>query len=234
MKYLFLFIILFINLGSSDLKTIADLMRNSKQFQDDEVKIERKVLDNFLIYSTKNSEKKPLIVYSEVNFEKFQFTELEKVLLFCHELGHFKAGAPYKTRGRSQKLSWSSAEGQADYYSTAFCLKDFSITELSFKEVDDIDISNQIYHLCPDFECIKVLSSIYNVIRIYQSFTNSHEKLSFIDSNHSVPTSTILDYPSNQCRLNTLRNGYFCQEIDAIENDCFIKDFARPTCWFIK
>ena len=234
MKNIILLSILFICLSSSDLDSITNLVRSSDLFEKSHVKIEKKSDASFLIYSTKNTQKKNLIVYSDSNFERLQFTELEKVLLFCHEIGHFRGGAPFKNRGRSQKLSWSSAEGQADYYSTAICLKDFAVKELSFKEVDNSEISSQIYKLCPDFECIKVMNSIYNIIKAYQSFTNSRDLLVFENSEHSTPMSTILEYPSNQCRLNTLKNGYFCEKLDVETNNCINYEFSKPSCWFVK
>lgn len=236
MKKLIALFILFIDftLYANAPSSITELVQKSQYFQADKLKIESKNTDNFLIYSTKSTKKEPMIVYSEMNFNKFQFSELEKVLLFCHELGHFKAGAPFKLRGRSQKLSWSSAEGQADYFSSAVCLKDFSINELAHKEVTDSEISKQIYMLCNDFKCIKVMNSIYNIIDAYKSFTNSYETLSFTPHRQIAPMSTILDYPSHQCRLLTLRNGYLCEELDPVENDCFEKEYSRPDCWFVK
>ena len=45
-------------------------------------------------------------------------------LVLCHELGHFDGGLPKKFRGYSQMLSWSSAEGQADYFSTSVCFRE--------------------------------------------------------------------------------------------------------------
>src|SRR5690606_37692278 len=41
-------------------------------------------------------------------------------LVLCHELGHHLGGYPKKSTNK-----WSSAEGQADYYSTAKCLRHF-------------------------------------------------------------------------------------------------------------
>src|SRR5690606_13527496 len=48
----------------------------------------------------------------------------EDALLFilCHELGHHLGGAPKKKRGESDIDSWSSAEGQADYFAAKECL----------------------------------------------------------------------------------------------------------------
>jgi hypothetical protein len=39
------------------------------------------------------------------------------VMATCHEIGHFLAGFPH------YEFSWSSAEGQADYYATQTCTK---------------------------------------------------------------------------------------------------------------
>jgi hypothetical protein len=198
------------------------------------LKIEAGDSSDYLIFATRDMQKKPKVIYSKENFKNYEISELESLLLFCHEIGHFKGGAPFKKRGRSQKLSWSSAEGQADYFSTLVCLKEFDISKLSYRSVEDKKVNNEILNLCNDFNCIKTLSAIYHVVKTYQKFTNSHQELSFYEVNTLPPYDTILDYPSPQCRLTTIARGYFCKEANSEKTDCAYREFARPDCWFIQ
>ena len=50
---------------------------------------------------------------NQLNLEQFLF-------IYCHELGHFIGGAPFKKNPGS---TWASTEGQADYWATSVCLR---------------------------------------------------------------------------------------------------------------
>ncbi len=43
-------------------------------------------------------------------------------LFTCHEIGHILAGTP---RMKIKDFLWASSEGQADYFATAICLKNY-------------------------------------------------------------------------------------------------------------
>lgn len=234
-KMLLLITLLFINASYSSItEEIITKIQDSQSFNLENLKIEAGDSKDYLIYATRDLKKQPKVIYSAENFKNFSISELESVILFCHEIGHFKGGAPYKKRGRSQKLSWSSAEGQADYYSTLLCLKEFDIEKLGHRVVENKKINNEIMNLCDDFNCIKVLSSIYHVVKTYQKFTNSHQELTFYGVNTLPPMDTLLDYPSPQCRLTTMTRGYFCKEANTEKVDCAYREYARPDCWFIQ
>lgn len=227
--------LLFVNASHSSVtEEIITKFQGNTNFNLENLRIEAGDSKDYLIYATRDMQKKPKVIYSAENFKDFAISELESVILFCHEIGHFKGGTPFKRRGRSQKLSWSSAEGQADYYSTLICLKEFDISKLNYRAVEDKKINNEIMNLCDDYDCIKVLSSIYHVVKTYQKFTNSHQELTFYGVNTLPPMDTILDYPAPQCRLTTITRGYFCKEANAEKNDCAYREFARPDCWFIQ
>lgn len=232
MKKLFLILFICSGLNANSLNEINQLIIQNSSLNQSSLVIQSKDVNNFLIYATRDNQKKPVIVYSQENFKKFKFSELELVLLFCHEIGHFNGGHPYKKRGSSERLSWSSAEGQADYYSTSRCLKEYNIMSLNYREAISKNITNEILEICNNFECIKVLSSIYNVIRSYETFINSEQNISFNAPDSISPSMTILSYPSAQCRLKTLVNGYFCQELNFHTNDCYEQIFMRPKCWY--
>lgn len=190
-----------------------------------------------LIYATRTLEKKPKIVFSTALFKELELKEIEEILLFCHELGHFKAGAPFKKRGRTQKDSWSSSEGQSDYFSTVHCIKEFNLKKKSFTEVEKLDTQIEIREIClqsnhPD--CYKVINSIFMLVKTYQSWTHEQNELNFLNINLSPTRYTILTYPSNQCRLVTLINGFLCDEYDFMTYECLDENYRRPQCWFGK
>jgi len=100
------------------------------------------------------------------------------LLLLCHELGHFLGGPPLKSR-----TGWSSTEGQADYYSTAVCLRNLGIDEGQF------------------IGAAKALTSIYAEV-----VQQSEPRLDRCDE--TVVTRINYGYPTVQCRLDTLLAGW--------------------------
>ena len=100
------------------------------------------------------------------------------MLLLCHELGHFLGGPPLKSR-----TGWSSTEGQADYYSTAHCMKNFEVDEQEF------------------LDAALRLSGIYSQV--------VHEAPPKLDQcDQSVVSRINYGYPNLQCRLDTLLAGW--------------------------
>jgi hypothetical protein len=100
------------------------------------------------------------------------------LLLLCHELGHFLGGPPLKSRG-----GWSSTEGQADYYSTTYCMKNFEVDEEQF------------------FQAALSLSAIYSEVT-----QQSPPQLDQCDQ--TVVNRINYGYPGLQCRLDTLMAGW--------------------------
>jgi hypothetical protein len=100
------------------------------------------------------------------------------LLLLCHELGHFLGGPPLKSRN-----GWSSTEGQADFYSTASCMKNFEVDEDQF------------------FQAALNLSGIYAEVT-----QQTAPRLDQCDP--SVVSRVNYGYPSLQCRLDTLMAGW--------------------------
>lgn len=203
-------------------------------FKHSNIVLEKTNSHDHLIYSTMTLEKKPKIVYSLKKFKELNLKELEITLLFCHELGHFDGGAPFKMRGRSQRKSWSSSEGQADYFSTLKCIKDFDILAMDYTKIQNSTIKREVSEICKsDKECEMMLASIYKLTRVYQSWTNDLSELSFYKTNLYPASATILEYPSNQCRLMTLFNGYMCKSYDLLSFECLDALYIRPSCWFL-
>lgn len=136
-------------------------------------------------------------------------------LLLCHELGHYQGGFPKQFRGRSQKRSWSTAEGQADYFSIAVCLR---------KMTQKKDLSNMTK------TAIK-LSKIYAEVKFWPY------ELKADDPDRTIVHTTDLLHPNPQCRLDTFLAALRCPKIKQIkrENEVFYtcedENFRQPTCW---
>lgn len=100
------------------------------------------------------------------------------LLLLCHELGHFLGGAPLKSRN-----SWSSTEGQADYFSGRNCAHKLGMDENTF------------------------LNAAVSLTKIYAEVTREPApSLDACDS--STVTRINYGYPKVQCRLDTLIAGW--------------------------
>jgi hypothetical protein len=100
------------------------------------------------------------------------------LLLLCHELGHDLGGPPLKSRN-----GWSSTEGQADYFSTLSCLKNFEFDEDQF------------------LASAEELSGIYAEV-------NMQGRPSVDTCDESTVLRINFGYPSAQCRLDTLLAGW--------------------------
>ena len=72
--------------------------------------------------ATRNFAHATLMIGSDYFFSnsKNQLSLDEFLFIYCHELGHFIGGAPYKKNPGSR---WASTEGQADYWATSVCLR---------------------------------------------------------------------------------------------------------------
>ncbi|MGE3608631.1 MAG: hypothetical protein AB7I27_03505 [Bacteriovoracaceae bacterium] len=100
------------------------------------------------------------------------------ILLLCHELGHFLGGPPLKSR-----TSWSSTEGQADYFSGLNCAHKLGMDEAAF------------------------LSASLALTKIYAEVSNEPEP-SLESCDRNVASRTNYGYPKVQCRLDTLIAGW--------------------------
>ena len=68
-----------------------------------------------------------LMVHSQMNIKLLD-------LFLCHELGHLLGGAPKIIR-RNGKTSWSSVEGQSDYYASSVCMPILGYTNSEVIEI---------------------------------------------------------------------------------------------------
>jgi hypothetical protein len=154
----------------------------------------------------------PIIKVSGALLRHPQTTIDDLYLLLCHELGHHLGGAPYKKRGNSGKLSWSSAEGQADYYAVTKCLprifqslKDSSLKTKSLKN----DIKRHIQLYCNNSYCERATAASYSTGIFFASLKESPNP-SLKDRDMTQVYETKYGHPRPQCRLDTFISGIHC------------------------
>jgi hypothetical protein len=172
-------------------------------------------------------------------------------LILCHEIGHFLGGEPKKLRGRSTKRSWSSAEGQADYYANAFCLKklfrvlpemergldknhDKSIADSKSRYMMEAD------QICNTPLCQRIAMASFNVAEVYASTKFFGRELSLLYPDMTTVYQTTYSHPNPQCRLDTMVAALRCHNSEQLSfklkdpksGACDDPDFRRPRCWY--
>lgn len=175
------------------------------------------------------------------------------LVFICHELGHFFGGAPKALRGNTTRRSWSSVEGQADFYTTSKCMPrilhaaDHKANSIFSNSVNFLNeqLPAEVIEICKesDYICMRIAKASLEAAEIIAS-------LSFEpwmpELGHKDPTEveqTITLHPSAQCRLDTFVAGLGCIEkySSDFDNDnpnraaCEqTEDASRPRCWFAK
>lgn len=162
-------------------------------------------------------------------------------LLVCHELGHQFGGAPKQFRGRSQRRSWSSAEGQADYFATMKCFPHLAGEKKS-------DTNSQFSEICQDDPtCLKTAETSFILAQIYAEV--KHETIpSLSNKDPNLVNRTVYGHSNSQCRLDTMIEGSKCarrlelplDSIDPSVNTCVRDGYrndlertgVRPRCWY--
>ncbi|MBD63840.1 MAG: hypothetical protein CME62_01425 [Halobacteriovoraceae bacterium] len=148
-------------------------------------------------------------------------------LLVCHELGHAFGGLPKQNRGNSELKSWSTAEGQADYYSILECAKKLQLEEVNkkFKQCGSHKSCHSLTQAALD------LTSIYAEIKFWPYELEVHSP----DLN-TVHTTELV-HPNPQCRLDTFIAAITCSNSkkilieDSIFLTCEQEQYRQPSCW---
>lgn len=162
-------------------------------------------------------------------------------LIICHEVGHTLGGAPF--------LGHRSIEGQSDYYATSKCLPRLwsqQDNEIIWEQTEEQDIAeNKCYAAHSDRSraqlCVRSLRAAH---KLGQYFARSQGKepvpsLTTADSFVQERGFYYTDYPSNQCRVDTMVSGGLCvldlyAPVDiyrAKNSGCSSGVGARPLCW---
>jgi hypothetical protein len=169
--------------------------------------------------------------------------------VLCHELGHHLGGAP-KTHLFD---GWPSAEGQADYWASSKCLKNY-YADLSFEDVEIssnvpekvISHCNKIYSNFIELKiCVRSILAGIDFSNFLNQLPNNKIMVTLETPDPKIVKGTnINDYPRPQCRLDTIFQGALCAKkafeltspTDPTVAACNVPNElgARPACWFFK
>lgn len=142
----------------------------------------------------------------------------------CHEVGHILGGLP---RFKLENYKRLSSEGQADYYATSVCLRDYFAKDPS--TLDELEkpqtpealkiCSGRLKNKLAQAVCLRTMKGA----QAFAGVLNHMQKeggLPVLDSQDQTEVQeTLFDqYPSHQCRLDTMVAGALGLE--------------RPKCWF--
>ena len=170
-------------------------------------------------------------------------------LAVCHEIGHFLGGAP-RYREYEDNSFWSSAEGQADYFATAKCLKKvFALRSENvafFRQLDPL-LKKKIKRKCRNYRCARIVAASLSLMKTIQEIEGAAVPVRLLGPDDYVTSRTQRSHPGHQCRLDTLVAGAACQvdvnlpfgKYDADIGAC-VRDTpnpeeikgARPLCWY--
>lgn len=138
----------------------------------------------------------------------------------CHELGHHLGGAPFKLDSEGLER-WASAEAQADYFATSECLPNVFKHDGKSEDVVarlPVGLKEQFSNNCSDAICLRSLWAAYNAVTVFNSLHTDEPMPQFNTPDVSEVPSTEREYPSLQCRMDTMLAG--------------VLGIDRPRCWF--
>lgn len=162
----------------------------------------------------------------------------------CHELGHTLGGDPTKAIG----TNYYSSEGQSDYFASVKCFKRVYRSEDNEAIISLLKVPFLIKATCNEqFKsdaneaalCIRTSLAAIEVTNWLAKFSKIPAP-SIENKDPTVVTSTQLDFPSLQCRLDTLLAGAICKSQTVGDNPGKLNDGyceyneigSRPLCWF--
>lgn len=185
-----------------------------------------------------------LIKHSKMNSEVF-------TAILCHELGHHIGGAPYKFPD-DEVRSWVSVEGQSDYYASNICLKRIFEFQDNQSFLKAIKISPFMKEACEahtsnESEKYICLRSTYIsrelglfLATLGQGRRGRRGRTPRFDTpDTSQVSSTTIQHPKAQCRLDSYFQGSICEQYYfrlPNEQNCPQRELkysgSRPLCWY--
>lgn len=133
-------------------------------------------------------------------------------LVLCHEIGHHLGGYVFVS-------AWGANEGQADYFATQSCAKEFwqgetevnatfreTVAETPKRVCDAIWPSENEQNLC--YRTLAASKSLADLLATLQ-----HVEISFDAHDQSVVEVTDNSHPAAQCRLDTYVAGATCTQV---------------------
>ncbi len=197
-------------------------------------------------YADKKPRKVEVTVFGGLARYKSMTTD-SLMLTLCHEIGHHFGGYPKKMTNK-----WSSAEGQADYYSTAKCLRRIWEKEDNVAIMLKANVPAVVKNECAQTYkteneqamCARMSLAGKAMAELFQYLDNDSLEPKFETPDWEVATAMQYMHPFAQCRLDTYFQGSLCSVSEAQEFDdgdetagaCHVKlGFSRglrPACWF--
>jgi hypothetical protein len=169
------------------------------------------------------------------------------IFALCHEIGHHIGGAP---RGNNN-TSWSSNEGQADYFASLKCFRKIMETEDNISIVSKMQIDAEVTTQCRNVYktpqdvalCQRTAMAGYSVANLIASRSET-PIIKFSPPDRTRSSKTMEEAAFAQCRLDTYFQGALCdkpvtEEVskdDPAVGTCTAKNgFSiglRPLCWY--
>ena len=167
-------------------------------------------------------------------------------MVACHEIGHHIGGAP---KFSDQNASWASDEGEADYYSTAKCLRKLWAGENNAIANEDPEARRRCNltwanDVAAANMCVRISMAGMSGSQLFFQMGGTGRAPSFSMPDSSVVQRTNDAHPQYQCRLDTYFNGALCTiaatvdignqdpEIGACTIAKGLKEGVRPACWY--
>ena len=171
--------------------------------------------------------------------------------VLCHEIGHHLGGFPKKTSS-----TWSSSEGQADYFSTLKCMKEVLRDDKDNEEIAlALDLPHEIKKQCrfqypnPNdyFICLRSAQAAEDHGKVIEDIESKGTSnfVSLTSPSVEKVMTTNLKHPDSQCRVDTKFQGALCNvstkialdDYDETIGSCTYNNFNilgnRPACWFV-
>ena len=196
------------------------------------------------LYDNQNN---PIIrIHSQI-LEHHLINEPVLIQLLCHELGHFIGGNPKKKKANGSS-SWSTIEGQADLFSSGYCLPLFYehhqnlVKQFLSTFTDDLKISeNELSQIIKtqngavlsqhkkvastnssssnESEVSRlILNSSWQLTHLFAQINKDPFKLNLFQKDFYRTKRIVENHASAQCRLDTFINGFNCHGLYQTDN----------------
>ena len=173
------------------------------------------------------------------------------MMVVCHELGHHIGGAPKKDDRWGMGKSWATNEGQADYFGTMKCLRNYFQDEDNQAVVAKMKIPAVVTAKCSTVYksqeeiaiCQRSAMAGYSVGRLFNDLSGDGV-VDFSKPDAAVVKTTYHNHPASQCRLDTYYQAALCDKAltdevsatDEFAGVCALKNGDaignRPSCWY--
>lgn len=189
-----------------------------------------------------------VIFYNEELAATEELSLSDWTIVLCHEVGHLIGGAPF-VKTNPNDGDDISAEGQADYFAAAKCLRRLwinPIANLTAMEKWPKSLMNDLkMQACESAQCMRIVGSFFQ----FYYRLNPQSKMSISERSTEFTRDTKAGYVSNsaQCRLDTILAGALCPVSEhesystrnqkdgactSIDSREEYRKYARPACWF--